>query len=385
MKPDEPIIHPVVFVPEGYGCKLPKSLKRFTDAVKVAFLFLYIFGLPVILYQLHTNLQRTKHRIHMLNDNKMDLLMSEVSFVKRKQSGFAEEKYLIKEKMRAEYKDAARSLSPDESDISIQLESIRMEMEIGDNWLHILFEVEKWLKQNPNFFIDRRCVCESCSDCSFENIERKNVISAAHYSTEGNAKRYRKTYTRWGQNACSGNNNLTNMVATIYQGVMATTSNLRGSSGANYLCLPNQPTYDSRISFPVNNMSPYLYSSLIDMRGYEDLELTNIDTLGFYLAPCSVCELSVSKIVMMPGLSMCPTSWKLVYNGNMMAQRAGKKRTQYMCVDSVIDLKTSDRVKRFTRVFSSLNFVETECRGLPCMLSGYTRYNEIPCVMCSKF
>ena len=58
----------MLIVPEGYGCKCPKTVRRITQFVKVMLLLLYISGMPIILYHLHNKLQHTKRRLRMLEE-----------------------------------------------------------------------------------------------------------------------------------------------------------------------------------------------------------------------------------------------------------------------------------------------------------------------------
>lgn len=55
----------VVTVPEGYGCKCPKTVRRLFKIIRIIVLLLYISGMPLLIYHLHSKIQNTKRRIRI--------------------------------------------------------------------------------------------------------------------------------------------------------------------------------------------------------------------------------------------------------------------------------------------------------------------------------
>ena len=123
-KVDDGIPPHVVFVPEGYGCKMPKSLRRCTQRIKILFLLLYVFGMPIVLFQLHTNLQHTKRRILNLDEEELNYLREEVSYKKRKTSEVDDTKKVDINDRMGEYAAA----SSFEKDTYIEMKAIKLQI-----------------------------------------------------------------------------------------------------------------------------------------------------------------------------------------------------------------------------------------------------------------
>lgn len=54
---------PPPLVLEGYGCKCPHKLKKVMKILWVVLIFLYIFGMPIILFHMHTKLTQSEDRL----------------------------------------------------------------------------------------------------------------------------------------------------------------------------------------------------------------------------------------------------------------------------------------------------------------------------------
>ena len=57
---------PPPLVIEGYGCKCPYKLKKVLKILWFVLVFLYIFGMPIILVHMHTKLTETEDRLMVL-------------------------------------------------------------------------------------------------------------------------------------------------------------------------------------------------------------------------------------------------------------------------------------------------------------------------------
>ena len=121
---------------------------------------------------------------------------------------------------------------------------------------------------------------------------------------------------------------------------------------------------------------------------------------------CSVCQVTkTTTIITIPGRYSCPGKYQLVYHGRIMAQRKGRKRTQYVCAD--VAQRTGERLGGlgtrlgvWARAMNSLNFVEKWCGVFGCWGEGRRRYKKgdwgrglgmgykqgagLSCVVCSK-
>ena len=54
---------PPPLVLEGYGCKCPHKLKKVMKILWLVLLFLYIFGMPIVLVHIHTKLTQTEDKL----------------------------------------------------------------------------------------------------------------------------------------------------------------------------------------------------------------------------------------------------------------------------------------------------------------------------------
>ena len=54
---------PPPLVLEGYGCKCPHKLKKVMKILWIVLIFLYIFGMPIILVHMHTKLTQSEDRL----------------------------------------------------------------------------------------------------------------------------------------------------------------------------------------------------------------------------------------------------------------------------------------------------------------------------------
>ena len=137
-------------------------------------------------------------------------------------------------------------------------------------------------------------------------------------------------YTRWGRTSCP------NVSGTelVYRGRAGGSwfSDLGG--GANYLCMPTDPQYDSYVPGVQG------YSHIYGVE-YEILQsgapipnrLYNLNV------PCAVCYVQErGSLLMIPARKDCPTSWTKEYEGALMTTASTKVRgthyrTMFECVD----------------------------------------------------
>ena len=97
--------------------------------------------------------------------------------------------------------------------------------------------------------------------------------------------------------------------------------------------------------------------------------------------PCAVCEADFRSMkLMISARNVCPSGWTIEYNGYLMAENVGHKRTEYVCVDgNPTPLLKGTREKHGTLLY----FVEGRCGSLPC--GPYVEGNELTCsAVCTK-
>lgn len=146
------------------------------------------------------------------------------------------------------------------------------------------------------------------------------------------------------------------------------------------MCLPRKASYlkydqkDNRQGKLYGVNIQLTETSLFDVEDARDLQLV-------YCAVCTVTMRSVT--LMIPAAMYCPKGWNKEYNGYLMAQKYYMKRTEFICVDSQLDVNISDKTMGKTGGY--LHFVETACNILPCgSKNQYIKHAELACVVCTK-
>ena len=175
-------------------------------------------------------------------------------------------------------------------------------------------------------------------------------------------------YTRWGRTFCPG----TNGTELVYKGIVAGTYYASTGGGANYLCITEEPEYNStRIPDAFFNLYGTEYKCPVFG---ENLNNQNV--------PCAVCHTSQrSSKLMIPGTISCPQSWTEEYDGYIMTQDDSNKHTKvFECVD-----KESDPVPGEQRTINGAMFyhVGAQCNiGIPC--PPFVANRPLTCVVCTK-
>ncbi|XP_066274973.1 uncharacterized protein [Branchiostoma lanceolatum] len=174
-------------------------------------------------------------------------------------------------------------------------------------------------------------------------------------------------YTRWGKTTCPGD------AILVYKGRMAGSWYSHSGSGANFLCLPEDPEWHD-------------YSDATDgQRGYvAGAEYETDNNAPFALhdqhdATCAVCAIPRGTSLMIPAKRTCPAGWTSEYSGYLMAAKYNHRRTDFVCVDvEAQDLEGGDGNDDGARLYQ----VEGRCNyNLPC--PPYVNGRELTCVVCS--
>ena len=103
-------------------------------------------------------------------------------------------------------------------------------------------------------------------------------------------------YTRWGRTTCD-----TTGTELVYAGTAAGTRHGHQGGGANLLCLPDNPVYQS--------FSPEI-SDRARLGPVEVHPVVNLGNLGLDdNAPCAVCRTTRPTTMMIPATINCPSGW----------------------------------------------------------------------------
>ena len=194
-------------------------------------------------------------------------------------------------------------------------------------------------------------------------------------------------YTAWGLSECP----TTEDTVTLLQGgLMSTSPKAMLGSGANYICLPSNPTFSaatSPSSSPLSRIAGVVYSTSGEV----------LATSHGTAAPCSVCFTTQAVQLMIPGRATCPgAEWRLEYRGYLMSSRDTpgqplstedqdnhRFRTEYACVAAEtvgIPLSGSEGCD------SELYHVHLNCEAgtsLDCSTRGYTSAQQLTCAVCT--
>ena len=173
-------------------------------------------------------------------------------------------------------------------------------------------------------------------------------------------------YTRWGRTSCG-------KALKVYDGLAGGTHYSHHGGGANYVCLPHSPDYNSFENTPACS---YMYGA--EYQSYNKIFPVHNHDHG---VPCAVCYQPYRGAqLMIPGKMHCPSGWSFEYNGYLMAEYLGHaRRTQYACVDD-----NPESVPGSARNIDGalFYFVASTCHGLPC--PPYQHNKPVTCVVCTK-
>ena len=174
-------------------------------------------------------------------------------------------------------------------------------------------------------------------------------------------------YTRWGRTTCGATG-----TELVYAGIAAGTPYQHQGGGANLLCLPNNPVYQS--------FSPGT-QDIVRVGPVEAHPSVTLGTLGVDdNAPCAVCRTTRPTTMMIPATINCPSGWTREYYGYLMASHGHENTGSFICMDrSAQEIQGS---AGNTPEAHDLWNVEAYCSIIPC--PPYNDYKELTCAVCSK-
>ncbi|CAK9291962.1 unnamed protein product [Gordionus sp. m RMFG-2023] len=181
-------------------------------------------------------------------------------------------------------------------------------------------------------------------------------------------------YTIWGSLTCNRNEEL------LYYGQMASGHYHYVGSGGNYLCMPDSPKFakyqDGLDSEALIFGVRYSILKTVVVLDKQHQEVHNQN------AACAVCLDTQKTIqIMIPGQSMCPNTFLVMYQGYIMSSNELYARTEYICVHSKVDIYPNGS-NATDAPGSQLYVVESQCGSLNC--EKYPDGREINCVVCGR-
>ena len=180
-------------------------------------------------------------------------------------------------------------------------------------------------------------------------------------------------FTRWGRGSCPTGSTL------VYAGYQAGHSHDQGGSGANQLCLSNDPKW---LNFSDGNHNGALvYGTEYEMGGYGLAGVSPFNGLHDYSAPCAVClDTRFTTQLMIPGTYTCPSGWTNMYYGYLMSEHFTHASTEYVCVDY-----QAEKIGSVANHNGNLLYpTEIECGSLQCASTGYVQDRELTCTVCAR-
>ena len=175
-------------------------------------------------------------------------------------------------------------------------------------------------------------------------------------------------YIRWGRTTCP------NVTGTqlVYAGRAAGSHYTHAGGGANYLCLPNDPSYLQYRSRSAEH--GYLYGTEYETSSGP------LSAFNNHNVPCAVCYVSTRGTALtIPGKTTCPSSWTQEYNGYLMAAYHSHPRSMFECIDQKPETVPGGAGNENGALFYH---IEATCTGIAC--PPYIAARELACAVCTK-
>ena len=133
-------------------------------------------------------------------------------------------------------------------------------------------------------------------------------------------------YTRWGRTTCNSTG-----TELVYAGTAAGTKWDHKGGGANLLCLPENPVYET---FSIGASDKHI-ARLGPVEAHPCVTLGSTPS-GLEWndnAPCAVCRTTRPTTIMIPATINCPSGWTREYYGYLMTSDEDENRGIFVCLD----------------------------------------------------
>ena len=174
------------------------------------------------------------------------------------------------------------------------------------------------------------------------------------------------TYIRWGRTTCPNDTS----AKLVYDGYAAGSHYTHAGGGANYVCLPRDPLFETDVT---GGLRSFMYGAEYEIPSGILNNLNNQDV------PCAVCMTPRTNVLMIPGRNLCFNDWQLEYHGFLMSSYLGHAASkEYTCMDIDPESLESGSENDNGALFY---LVEGQCGALKC--PPYIQGQEITCAVCS--
>ena len=149
-------------------------------------------------------------------------------------------------------------------------------------------------------------------------------------------------------------------------------------SGSNYLCMPMVPIYEEYTP-AADTLRGLLYSS--EYQVHDDS--TRLRSKHDHAPVCAVCQApkGTSSALMIPARNVCPSDWRLEYKGYLMAEYWNHKRTQYVCVDTDLEIEPGTGGDQNGALLYRVEARALTGGGL--LFGPYVQGRELTCAVCT--
>ncbi|KAL4225201.1 hypothetical protein ACF0H5_015892 [Mactra antiquata] len=253
------------------------------------------------------------------------------------------------------------------SELKEEVKALQKGLKIMEEILHSSLDIQT--KEVYKESESKRFVVDGEVDLEQEVIRLSQEISSLKQG-------FASTYVRWGKNDCPAN------ISLVYKGYMGGNTYTDNGGPANYVCLPDDPTW-SKYEDGIQTFA----NGLAEGNGMYGTEYELFGTFNPFNkavhdedAPCAVCRTNHISTIMIPARNNCYPGWQLQYSGYLMTiHSTHPAATEYVCVDGNPDFIPHGSANTNGNV---LYFVEAVCGSLPCL--PYVQGRELACVVCSK-
>ena len=171
-------------------------------------------------------------------------------------------------------------------------------------------------------------------------------------------------YSSLSLSLCHKNDNLIDYNSLMLGSVGGSHYSHTGAA-VNYLCLPQQPEWLSRV--PTGHA---------DLYGGE-YDGSDFGTKTGDAIPCAVCRTTDNSVMMIPARVNCYGGWTKQYRGYLGAgYNHHAAASEYVCVDEAVPGRSYNYDGKLIFI------VQTACGSLPC--PPYVGGKSVTCVVCSK-
>ncbi|KAH3773687.1 short-chain collagen C4-like [Dreissena polymorpha] len=200
-----------------------------------------------------------------------------------------------------------------------------------------------------------------------DSVERQlqGTTTQAPHTTQSSS-----TYVHWGMKTCP---NVTD-TTLIYSGQAGGGRYDHPGSG-EYVCLPNDPSYD-QYNTDLDNARSWMYGA--EYETYDVPIPPIFSTLANFDVPCAVCLARRKTSLMIPGRTSCYAGWTKEYQGYLMAEYYNYQGKGYVCMDKLAEGFDSLSGNENGALFHA---TEGRCGALRC--PPYINGAELACVVCS--